>query len=86
MDHSHFLELLTHIMVHVPCKSSSTFPIIRGFTSNSEIIFKPLPKNDPTRRKPDITKARNLLAWKPETDFSTGLEKTIEWFRGELKK
>ena len=65
----------------------SVAELIKKMTkSNSEIIFKPLPKNDPTRRKPDITKARNLLAWKPETDFSTGLEKTIEWFRGELKK
>jgi len=61
--------------------------LIKNMTkSNSEIIFEPLPKEDPTRRKPDITKARKLLDWKPETDFTNGLKKTIEWFRGEFKK
>jgi nucleoside-diphosphate-sugar epimerase len=54
--------------------------------SNSEITFKPLPKDDPTRRKPDISKAKKLLGWEPKTDFTNGLEKTIEWFRGEIKK
>ncbi len=54
--------------------------------TNSEIIFEPLPKDDPTKRRPDITKARKLIDWSPEIDFISGLEKTIEWFRGELKK
>jgi nucleoside-diphosphate-sugar epimerase len=54
--------------------------------SNSEITFKPLPKDDPTRRKPDITKARKLLGWEPKIDFAKGLKETIEWFKGELKK
>jgi len=54
--------------------------------SNSEITFKQLPKDDPTRRKPDITKAKKLLDWQPKTDFTDGLKKTVEWFRGELKK
>jgi nucleoside-diphosphate-sugar epimerase len=54
--------------------------------SNSEITFKPLPKDDPTRRKPDITKARKLLDWEPKIDFARGLKETIEWFKGELKK
>lgn len=49
--------------------------------SNSEIIFKKLPKDDPQRRKPDITKAREILGWKPETDLNDGLTKTIEYFK-----
>ena len=65
----------------------SVAELIKGMTkSHSEIIFEPLPKDDPTRRKPDTTKTRKLLGWESETDFSSGLEKTIEWFRGELKK
>jgi nucleoside-diphosphate-sugar epimerase len=54
--------------------------------SNSEITFRQLPKDDPTRRKPDITKAKKLLGWQPKTDFIDGLKKTVEWFEGEIKK
>lgn len=49
--------------------------------SSSEIIFKPLPKDDPTRRKPDITKAKEKLGWAPKTSLEAGLKKTIEYFR-----
>jgi len=52
--------------------------------SKSEIIFKPLPEDDPTKRKPDITKAKKLLNWEPKVDFVDGLKETIEWFKGEL--
>lgn len=65
----------------------SVAELIKDMTmSNSEIIFKQLPKDDPTRRNPDITKARKLIEWEPRIDFTNGLKKTIEWFRGELKK
>jgi nucleoside-diphosphate-sugar epimerase len=53
--------------------------------SNSKIVFKPLPKDDPSRRKPDISKAKKLLGWEPRVDLETGLKKTIEWFRRELR-
>jgi nucleoside-diphosphate-sugar epimerase len=49
--------------------------------SESKIIYKPLPKDDPTRRKPDITKAKKLLGWEPAVGLKQGLEKTIEWFK-----
>jgi len=65
----------------------SVAELIKDMTkSNSEIIFEPLPKDDPTRRKPDITKAKRFLDWKPETDFINGLKKNIKWFKGELKE
>lgn len=51
--------------------------------SNSNIVFKPLPKDDPTRRKPDITRAKELLKWKPSIDLKTGLNETIEYFKTE---
>jgi len=54
--------------------------------SNSEIIFNPLPQDDPIRRKPNIDKAKKILNWQPKVDFITGLKKTIEWFKGELKE
>jgi len=65
----------------------SVAELIKQMTeSRSEIIFKPLPEDDPTRRKPDIMKAKKILDWEPKTDFIDGLKKTIEWFRGELNK
>jgi len=54
--------------------------------SKSDIVFKPLPEDDPTKRKPDIIKAKKLLNWKTKIDFKIGLIKTIEWFRKELNK
>ncbi len=45
------------------------------------ITFKPLPKDDPVRRQPDITKAKNLLNWSPQVSFAEGLPLTIEYFK-----
>jgi UDP-glucuronate decarboxylase len=50
-------------------------------SSTSEIKFEPLPKDDPLRRRPDISKAKDLLHWKPKVGLERGLEKTIQWFR-----
>lgn len=49
--------------------------------SSSDIRFLPLPQDDPTRRCPDITKARVLLGWEPKVGLREGLGLTIEWFR-----
>jgi nucleoside-diphosphate-sugar epimerase len=49
--------------------------------SGSKIVYKPLPNDDPTRRKPDIAKAKRLLDWEPAISLNEGLEKTIEWFK-----
>ena len=49
--------------------------------SRSQIVRKPLPKDDPQRRKPDITWAKELLDWQPTVDLDTGLRRTIEYFR-----
>jgi UDP-glucuronate decarboxylase len=49
--------------------------------SRSKIIFKPLPPDDPQRRKPDIAWATELLGWKPEVDLDAGLRRTIDYFR-----
>ena len=46
----------------------------------SNIKFSPLPEDDPKQRRPDISKAKNLLGWEPKIDLQTGLELTIKWF------
>ncbi|MFH0795848.1 MAG: UDP-glucuronic acid decarboxylase family protein [Candidatus Omnitrophota bacterium] len=49
--------------------------------SRSKIVFKPLPEDDPTRRCPDISRAKKLLGWEPEIGMEEGLKITIAWFR-----
>jgi len=49
--------------------------------SKSEIIFKPLPEDDPTRRCADISLAKKILQWEPKVKLEDGLMKTIEWFK-----
>lgn len=49
--------------------------------SNSKIVYKPLPQDDPVRRKPDIKKAKDKLNWTPETKLDDGLKNTIEYFK-----
>ncbi len=54
--------------------------------SKSEIVRKPLPKDDPVRRRPDITLAKEALGWSPVVPIEEGLRRTIEYFRGHLEK
>lgn len=49
--------------------------------SKSKIVYKDLPKDDPTRRRPDITLAKEKLGWEPKISLEQGLEKTIPWFK-----
>ena len=65
------LELAKEIMAMVP-------------ESKSKIIYNPLPQDDPKRRKPDITKATEMLGWKPAIDRAEGLERTLAYFRTVL--
>ena len=58
--------------------------IIELTNSNSKLINKLLPQDDPKQRQPDITKAKSLLKWQPEVDLEVGLSKTIEWVSSEL--
>jgi len=49
--------------------------------SNSELVFTHLPEDDPSRRRPDISKARNLLTWEPKISLEAGLKETVDYFR-----
>jgi len=56
--------------------------LVKNLTeSRSPFKFLPLPQDDPKKRKPDITKAKELLNWEPKFSLDRGLKKVIEWFR-----
>ncbi|MBR4127535.1 MAG: SDR family oxidoreductase [Alphaproteobacteria bacterium] len=58
--------------------------IVDKIGNEAKVIYKSLPSDDPTRRKPDITLAKEKLGWEPKTSLSEGLDKTIEYFRSLL--
>jgi UDP-glucuronate decarboxylase len=59
---------------------------ILGITgSNSKIIFKDLPLDDPKQRKPDVSYAKKIISWNPKIELKDGLPKTIEYFENILK-
>ncbi|WP_109700053.1 UDP-glucuronic acid decarboxylase family protein [Chitinophaga deserti] len=60
--------------------------IIKLTGTNQKIVFHPLPKDDPKQRKPDITKAKELLGWEPKVDRAEGLRITYEYFKQALGK
>ena len=60
--------------------------VIELTNSNSKIIYEPLPSDDPKQRKPDITKAKEILHWEPKTPLREGLQKTIEYFVNLMKE
>jgi UDP-glucuronate decarboxylase len=49
--------------------------------SKSKIIYKPLPQDDPTQRKPDIKLAGKALKWRPKVKLEDGLKETIKYFK-----
>jgi len=58
---------------------------INAVTGNpAGITFRPLPKDDPTRRRPDNTRAREQLGWQPRVEFADGIAQTVDWFREVL--
>jgi dTDP-glucose 4,6-dehydratase len=56
---------------------------IRAMTgAKSEIVFEPLPEDDPKQRRPDITKAKSILGWEPRVPLEDGLRETVAYFQG----
>jgi dTDP-glucose 4,6-dehydratase len=58
--------------------------IVRLTGSRSNIIYTPLPQDDPKRRQPDISRARQLCGWEPKVEFTAGLSETIAYFRDKV--
>jgi dTDP-glucose 4,6-dehydratase len=65
-------EFTVHELAHL---------VLEVIGSSSEIVYEPLPVDDPTQRQPDITLARTALGWEPRIDLREGLERTAAWFR-----
>jgi len=59
--------------------------VIANTGSKSEIVFKPLPSDDPVQRQPDITLAKQMLQWEPVVALNEGLRRTISYFRDERR-
>ena len=59
--------------------------IIRMTGSKSKLAYRPLPKDDPKQRKPDITLARTLLGWEPKVALEEGLVTTLEYFKSKVR-
>ncbi len=58
--------------------------ILRLTGSTSQLVYKPLPEDDPKVRQPDITRARTLLGWEPKVTLEEGLTRTLEYFRTKI--
>ena len=56
----------------------------REVGSHCPIVHEPLPQDDPRIRRPDITRAQQVLGWDPQVSFNDGLRRTVEWFRGQI--
>ena len=87
------IRLFSGVNIHTPINLGNPDTItmndlameIKQLTnSESNVVYKPLPQDDPYQRKPDIKQALELLNWKPTTERKKGLEKTINYF-SELK-
>jgi dTDP-glucose 4,6-dehydratase len=55
--------------------------VLEATGSSSKLCFEPLPQDDPTRRRPDISKARKLLGWEPKVSLQQGLAKSLPFFK-----
>ena len=60
--------------------------IIRLVGSTSQIVYRPLPVDDPKQRRPDITRARTLLGWEPKVGLEEGLLKTVDYFKNAKRE
>ncbi len=58
--------------------------VLKVTGASVEIVLKPLPQDDPTRRKPDITRARTLLGWEPKVKLHDGLHKSLAYFKSSI--
>lgn len=60
--------------------------IIKLTNSNQKIVYEPLPEDDPLKRQPDITRAKNILGWEPKVSRSEGMKLTYNYFKGLTKE
>jgi dTDP-glucose 4,6-dehydratase len=80
-----------HLPVNIGNPSEMTIlqfaqAVVAATGSKSQIVFKPLPVDDPKVRQPDIKKARKLLGWEPKVGLEEGLRRTLDYFRPKLSR
>lgn len=59
--------------------------ILKLTGSDSEIIYKPLPQDDPKTRRPDNSRAKEVLGWEPRVAVEDGMKRTIDWYRSQMQ-
>ena len=57
---------------------------LKATGAKSELVYEPLPRDDPAQRQPDISLAESKLGWQPKVNLEEGLSKTVEYFRGVI--
>ncbi len=57
---------------------------VTGAAPRADVVFQPLPEDDPKQRKPDITKARAMLGWEPSVALRDGLNLSLDYFRSKV--
>jgi dTDP-glucose 4,6-dehydratase len=60
--------------------------VLKVTGSKSEIVHRPLPQDDPKKRRPDITRARELLGWEPKIQLEEGLRRSMAYFRQAIEE
>ncbi|MBS1615185.1 MAG: SDR family oxidoreductase [Bacteroidetes bacterium] len=60
--------------------------VLTLMAADVNIVYRPLPQDDPKQRKPDISKAKELLGWTPKVDRAEGLRRTLDYFKESLKR
>ena len=89
--HTHFRKIISREFTQGPAQTLRprvevlARQIIDMTGSKSKMVFAPLPEDDPRQRQPDITLAKNQLAWQPEVSLEQGLERTIAYFERLLR-
>lgn len=78
-DHANFTSFTSS--TSASASNSSSLPT----NFEKQLIFKPMPGDDPTRRKPDISLAKKLLSWEPKISFGHGLRRTINYFKNTAR-
>jgi dTDP-glucose 4,6-dehydratase len=83
------MESDEHLPVNIGNSTESTVLELAGAVieltgSSSKIVNRPLPPDDPKIRRPDITKAREILGWEPRVGLQEGLRLTVDWFKSQV--
>lgn len=84
------LDSPEHFIVNLGAERETTVNEIAGVIAGLcgvelRTVRRPLPPDDPTRRRPDLSRARAMLDWEPRTSLETGMQQTIDWFRSQRR-